>query len=66
MIGLDLSTSEKLAVTWIILNYYYVVDLSLVVIQLTQFFSGSTYLSDLFLMNHFSLNYQNAYGHQTF
>ena len=47
MIGLDLSTSEKLAVTWIILNYYYVVDLSLVVIQLTQFFSGSTYLSDL-------------------
>ena len=40
---------------------------SLVVIQSIQFSSGSTYLSDsCFWWSIFPLDYQNAYGHQTF
>ena len=39
----------------------------LVVIQSTQFFSGSTYLQDsCFWRRIFPLNYQNAYDYQTF
>ena len=38
MIGLDLRASAKLAVTWIILEYYYVVDLILDSIWIVLFF----------------------------